>query len=194
MKRMIAAALAAVLVATSAPAVSNAQGVVVKEVIASNISVQDPSTQQDFENGKVIEITDSSVTESVKDTENGVVVTAVKSSNKKVKLSGTVNNKKITEISSSAFKNCKKAETIDLTDVELTTLKKNQFKGASKAKTIKINAKNLTAKKINAKALKGCKAKKIVLTCKSKSAYNKLVKQLKKSAPKGTKFSFKKAK
>ncbi len=194
MKRIIAAALAAVLVATSAPAVSSAEGVVVTEKFASKISVQDPATQQDFEAGKVIEITDSKITESVKDTKNGVVVTAVKSDKKKVKIKGTINDKKITEINSSAFKNCKKAETIDLTDVELTKLKKNQFKGASKAKTIKINAKKLSAKSINAKALKGCKAKKIILTCKSKKAYNKLVKQLKKSAPKGTKFSFKKAK
>ena len=194
MKRMIAAALAAVLVATSAPAVGNAANLTAREAVASAISVQE-SDQKKLDDGKTVTVDDkkTGVTESVKKTKKGITVKSVKSSKKTVKIAGTVNSTKVNEISASAFKNCSKAKTIDLTDVELTKLNKNQFKG-TKAKTVKINATKLTAKSINKKALKGCKAKTIKLTCTSKKQYNELVKKLKKSAPKGTKFKLVKAK
>lgn len=180
MKRIIAAALAAVLVATSAPAVGNAANVEVK-ALGANVSVQE-ADQAKFDKGEVVVVTDAGIEESVKAEGDVVTVTAVKSSKKTVKIAGQVNGKAVTKISSKAFKNCKKAKKIDLTDVELVELKSNQFKGAKKAKTIKINAKKLKAGKISAKALKGFKGKKIVLSGVSKKTFKKLVKKLKKSA------------
>jgi len=186
MKRLIAAALAAVLVATSAPAVGNAASVEV-QTLAANISVQE-ADQEKFDKGEVVVVKDDTTEESVKADGENVTVTAVKSSAKKVKVYGTINGKAVTSISSKAFKNCKKAKTIDLTEVELTVLKSNQFKGANKVKTVKINAKNLKASKISAKALKGFKGKKIVISGVSKKEFKKLVKKLQKSAPKGVTF------
>ena len=189
MKRIIAAALAAVLVATSAPAVSNASVVVTKNAA---IAVQEADTAN-LEKGETVTVEDAGVKESVKKDGDTITVSAVSSNKKTVKIAGTVNSTKVTKISPSAFKKCTKATTIDLSNVELTSLQKNQFKGAKKAKTVKINATQLTAKNINSKALKGFKGKKIVLTCKDKKAFNALVKKLKKSAGKNVKFSFKKA-
>ncbi|WP_026657558.1 leucine-rich repeat protein [Butyrivibrio sp. AC2005] len=188
MKRIIAAALAAVLVATSAPAVGNAATVEVTALDA-NISVQQ-ADQDKFDKGEVVVVKDeaSGTEESVKAEGNSVTVTAVKSSAKTVKIAGTVNGKPVTKISSKAFKNCKKAKTIDLSDVELTQLQKKQFSGAKKAKKVKINAKKLKANKISSKALKGFKGKKIILKGVSKKQFNKLVKKLQKSAPKGVVF------
>ena len=189
MKRIIAAALAAVLVATSAPAVSNASVVVTKNAA---ISVQEADTAK-LEKGETVTVSDNGVEQSVAKDGDSITISAVSSNKKTVKIVGTVNSTKVTKISASAFKNCKKAKTIDLTDVELTSLQKNQFKGAKKAKTVKINATKLTAKNINSKALKGFKGKKIVLTCKDKKTFNALVKKLKKSASKDVTFVFKKA-
>jgi hypothetical protein len=188
MKRMFAAALAAVLVATAAPAVGNAASVEIKAV-NTNITTQQ-ADEEKFDKGETVVVKDEAagVEESVK-LENGeVTVTAVKSDAKTVKLAGQVNGKPVRKISSKAFKNCKKAKTIDLTDCELTELQKKQFNGAKKCKTVKINAKKLKASKISSKALKGFKGKKIVLKGVSKKKFNKLVKKLQKSAPKGVKF------
>ncbi|MCR5341877.1 MAG: leucine-rich repeat protein [Butyrivibrio sp.] len=187
MKRIFAAALAAVLVATSAPVVGNAANVEIKAVNA-NVSVQE-ADQEKFDKGEVVVVKDDKGTEeSVKTEGDIVVVTAVKSDSKTVKIAGTVNGKSVRKISAKAFKNCKKAKTIDLSDVELTELQKKQFSGAKKAKKVKINAKKLKASKISSKALKGFKGNKIVLKGVSKKTFKKLVKKLQKSAPKGVKF------
>ncbi|SDB57946.1 MULTISPECIES: hypothetical protein [unclassified Butyrivibrio] len=188
MKRLIAMALAAVVVATSAPAVGNAANVDATVLKAESVSVQEKDQQEKFEKGEVATVKDEDVEESVQLKDGEVTVTAVKSDAKTVKIKGEVNGKPVSKISAKAFKNCSKATTIDLSDVELTSLAGKQFAGAKKAKTVKINASKLKASKISAKALKGFKGKKIVLKGVSKKTYKKLVKKLQKSAPKGVKF------
>ena len=181
MKRLLAAALAAALVLTSAPAVSHAA-----------VTVQQ-TQKADLEAGKDVTVTDGDTTYGLKKAGDGVTVTSVQDTKTtktlKVVAADGLN---ITSFKASAFKGTK-AKTIDLTAIAVTKLNKNQFKG-SKAKTVKINATKLKAKSINKKALKGFKGKKVVLTAKHKKAFNALVKKLKKSAGKNVKFTFKKAK
>ncbi|WP_026665256.1 leucine-rich repeat protein [Butyrivibrio sp. FC2001] len=187
MKRFFAAALAAVLVATAAPAVGNAANVDFKAVTASVTVEQD--TQEKFDKGEVATVKDGAVEESVKkEADNTVTITEVKSDAKTVKIAGTVNGLPVRKISSKAFKNCSKAKTIDLRDCELEELAKKQFSGAKKAKTVKINAKKLKTSKISSKALKGFKGKKIVIKGVSKKKFNKIVNKLKKSAGKQVTF------
>lgn len=193
MKRIIAATLAAVLVATTAPvAISNAEQTTTT-VLNASISTQQAEAES-IEKGETTTVSDDNgTTESVKLVNGSIVVSAVKSTKKTVKIAGEVNGYAVTKFNSSAFKNCKKATTLNLNDVAVTSLSKNQFKGAKKLKTVKINATKLTKKNINKKALKGFKGNKIVLTCKNKKQYNALVKQLKKSAGSNVKFVYKKA-
>ncbi|WP_026497903.1 hypothetical protein [Butyrivibrio sp. WCD2001] len=123
MKRLIAMALAAVVVATSAPAVGNAANVDATVLKAESVSVQEKDQQEKFEKGEVATVKDEDVEESVQLKDGEVTVTAVKSDAKTVKIKGEVNGKPVSKISAKALKGFK-GKKIVLEDVSKKTYKK----------------------------------------------------------------------
>lgn len=183
MKRLIAIALAAAVMVTSAPA-----------LVSASITVQNKKDIERYDAGKVVTVKDGNSKLSVKKAKDGsMTITAIKNTKSKTIKLVNARGTNITSLSPSAFKNAKKATTANLSKVQLKYLNKNQFKG-SKIKTVKMDATKLKAGNINKSALKNSKVKNMTLICKSKSQYKKLVAKLKKSGGKNIKYTYQKYK
>ena len=101
------------------------------------------------------------------------------------------NSFKITIIGSSAYKNCKKLVSVTIGS-NVTKIGKNAFYGCSSLKKITLKADNL--KTVGSGSFKGIKkGATIVIVCKDRTSYNKLVKKIKKAGAKSAKFKFKKS-
>ncbi|WP_026497926.1 InlB B-repeat-containing protein [Butyrivibrio sp. WCD2001] len=97
---------------------------------------------------------------------------------------------KVTEIKSSAYKNCKKLKSVTIGS-NIVKIGSNAFNGCKNLKNITIKANNL--KSVGGGSFKGIKnGAKITVICKDKKTYNKIVKKLKKAGAKKAKFKFKK--